>query len=126
MPDMRNTEKSYRAKRSRDKGGRREREMRNEVRNWDIPCDRIAQSGAYAKHQTGGGPDHDLDVWIFGINNPAWTAEVKARKDDRGFGSIKKWLGGNDLLFIIEDRSEPLVVMPFGRFKELAITCKPK
>ena len=46
------------------------------------------------------------------------TAEVKARKNDTGFRQVKQWIGELPILFIVEDRHEPLVVCTWQLYKE--------
>ena len=45
---------------------------------------------------------------------------MKARGNGEGFKTLTAWLGGNDALFLIADRSEPLVVLPWRLWQELA------
>ena len=97
---------------SRDKGNRVEREFVNKLKNEGIPACRVPLSGAAGGDFTG-----DLHVdW----HKRRLIAEVKCRKGGNGFKSIQHWLGSNDLLFLKSDRNEPLVVMPWGMFLELA------
>ena len=45
---------------------------------------------------------------------PQIMAEVKARGPGRnGFTRLRKWLGENGLLFLVEDHQEPLLVIPW-------------
>ena len=48
-----------------------------------------------------------------------FQAEVKGRRDGEGFKTLFRWLVGNDLLFLVKDRTEPLVVMNFSTLEKL-------
>jgi hypothetical protein len=52
------------------------------------------------------------------LGDTDYLAEVKARAHASGWKSLKKWLGKNDLLFLVEDREQPLVVLPWDTYKE--------
>ncbi len=63
------------------------------------------------------GPDEDVLVYIPDNHGPEPTrklvCEVKGRKSAKGFWQkVKDALGNKDALFLIEDRQEPLVVLP--------------
>ena len=88
----------------RDKGARRERELVNKHLELGIHAERVGV--AYA-------PGHDIDVYPCGRDYGALVAEVKARKNGEGFVTLERWLGENDLLFLMKDRSDPLVVIPW-------------
>lgn len=100
-------------KASRDKGARRERQIVAEHIALGIWAERVPLSGAM-KYQGGG---HDVDVYAFGKNETPLIAEVKGRK------AFPVWLGGylgqNDALFLIADRDEPLVVLPWKTWAKL-------
>ncbi len=90
---------------SRDKGSRRERE---------IVAKHLA-IGVHAKKVSRMyGPDEDVEVYTDLHPTHPLVCEVKGRKTDRGFGTVKFWLGEKDALFIIEDRQEPLVVLTWA------------
>ena len=46
-------------------------------------------------------------------------AEVKARGTGSGFRTLERWLGKNDVLFLIRDRATPLVVVPAHIWMEI-------
>lgn len=46
-------------------------------------------------------------------------AEVKARKDGKGFAQLEKWLGDSDMLFLRRDRKKPLVLLPWETYLQL-------
>ena len=48
-------------------------------------------------------------------------AEVKDRADGSGFKTITKWMGEPpvDVLFCIEDRKDPLVVLRWETYREI-------
>lgn len=98
----------------REKGLRRERELVNKHLAIGIRAERVPLSGA-VKYQGGG---HDVDVYPAGREAPLVT-EVKARGDGSGFKTITDWLGENDALFLMADRSEPLTVVPWRIWSEL-------
>ena len=88
----------------RDKGARREHELVAKHLELGIHAERVGV--AYA-------PGHDIDVYPFGRDAGALVTEVKARKSGEGFKTLESWLGENDLLFLVRDRSDPLVVIPW-------------
>ena len=49
------------------------------------------------------------------------TGEVKARKDASGWKTIKTWKRNADVLFLVEDRTSPLVVVDFDLFCDIFI-----
>lgn len=110
-------------KKSRDKGLRREREVRDLFNSIPgVMALRVPLSGASE------GFRGDIQVFIpDGCTNPApeFRAEVKGRAICK-WKQIKEWLGSNDLLVLIEDRSEPLVVVPWSRFVKLVVREKGK
>ena len=102
-------------KASRDKGGRREREIVNKHKALGCHAERVPLSGA-ARYKGNGA---DIDVYLVGRDAAPWVAEAKARGDGEGFVTIKRWLGENDLLFLVEDRAEPLIVIPWSRWCDI-------
>ncbi len=100
----------------RDKGARRERELVNRHLEMGVHAERVGV--AYA-------PGHDIDLYPFGRDAGALVAEVKARKDGAGFKTLESWLGENDLLFLMKDRSDPLVVIPWQVWKLILGRLKP-
>lgn len=100
---------------SRDKGARRERELVNRHKAAGIHAERVPLSGA-ARYQGNGA---DLDVYPRGRAAPL-VCEVKARGNGKGFATITRWLSDHDALFLIADRAEPLVVLPWRVWVEMA------
>jgi hypothetical protein len=94
----------------KQKGNRREREVVHLHRELGVEADRVPLSGSVAGYEG----DVSIKAGDFSL-----MAEVKARKDDKGFKTIKEWLGPFDLLVILEDRQEPLVVMPWTTYQTL-------
>ena len=90
----------------KNKGSRVEREIVHLHRDMGIDAKRVPLSGA-AEGFKG-------DVIIGDM-----VSEVKSRKGGQGFATISRWLGDNDLLFVKEDRKEPLVVMPWKTYEKL-------
>ena len=105
----------------RDKGARREREMVNLHRKLVVHAERVPLSGATAYQ----GRSHDVDVYPFGEDAGALVAEVKARKSGSGFVTLEKWLGENDLLFLVRDQASPLVVIPWRVWELILGRLKP-
>ena len=94
-------------KSQREKGARLERKVRARHEADGILCLKVPLSGAVA------GFKGDLIV------ADKWRAEVKGRGKGQGFKLITNWLGDNDMLFLLEDRKDPLVVLPWTTYKQL-------
>lgn len=103
-------------KASRDKGNRRERELVLRHLKIHVNAERVPLSGA-----AGGSFSGDIDVYAFGPEAAPLMTEAKARKNGEGFATIERWLGENDTLFLVKDREEPLVVMPWRTWEKLLI-----
>lgn len=97
-------------KKSRDKGNRIEREIVNLLQEVGIAAERVPLSGATKGRCTG-------DVWV-PVKNVDRVLEIKCRAD--GFKQIYDWLSGHYGLVIRRDRDEPLIVLRFSEFAELA------
>lgn len=94
---------------SRRKGNRIEREIVALHFDIGIHAERVPLSGA--SHYRGNGGD--VDVYPLGTDEAPLVAEVKARKNGGGFTTISRWLGDNDVLFLRQDREDPLVLLPW-------------
>lgn len=94
-------------KASRDKGGRREREVVNFWRERGVKSDRVPLSGAHGGEYAG-----DVDLYAFGRDQAPLVGEVKARGDGGGFKTIARWLGQNDFLVLHADKEARLYVVP--------------
>lgn len=105
-------------KSQREKGARRERQVVELHRTIGIRAERVPLSGAMRFRNTG---QSDVDVYPMGRDAVPWVSEVKARASGEGFATIKRWLGENDALFLLEDRAAPLVVLPWSRWAELLL-----
>jgi Holliday junction resolvase len=90
-------------KKSRDKGGREEREIVKIIKSYGFPAKRVPLSGAAI------GFKGDIHA-EFPLGSGDTIIESKVRKD--GFKQIYKWLTGNDMLVIRADREKHLIVMP--------------
>ena len=90
---------------SKNKGSRVEREIVHRHLDIGVDAKRVPLSGAAVGFKG--------DVIIGDL-----VAEVKARKGGQGFATISKWLRDNDLLFVKEDRKDPLVVMPWRTYEK--------
>jgi hypothetical protein len=98
-------------KRSRDKGARRELQTVKLLEGLGLKAQRVPLSGA-----AGGQFTDDilcrLRTWLF-------RAEVKARANAEGWQTLKRWMGESDMLFLIEDRTKPLVVLPWSSWETI-------
>lgn len=77
-----------------------------------VTANRVPLSGACEGYKG------DIKAFVHQLET-ALRVEVKARATAQGWQSVKKWLEGNDLLLLVEDREEPLAVMPFSVFEML-------
>lgn len=93
----------------RRKGDRLEREIINLHEDLDIHAERYPLSGSTRFRGSG----HDIDIYADDDSRAPLVAEVKGRKDGKGFVQLEKWLGDYDLLFLRRDRKRPMVVMPW-------------
>jgi hypothetical protein len=59
----------------------------------------------------------DVDIYVRGAE--PLKAEVKARGEGSGFRTLERWLGNNDVLFLMRDRATPLVVVPMHVWMEI-------
>lgn len=106
-------------KASREKGSRRERQVVKLFRDLGLPAERVPLSGA-------AGGDFSGDVtfgWPWQLSDKV-TAEVKGRAGAEGWKTVKKWLGDNEALFLVEDNHLPLVVLPWRAFSDLLKSLK--
>jgi Holliday junction resolvase len=61
------------------------------------------------------GGEFSGDVFIDGVLSRRMVTEVKSRRTSGVFWkTITKYLADNDMLFLIEDRQDPLVVIPLA------------
>ena len=100
------------------KGTRIEREIVKRHEDAGIPVKRVPWSGAIGSLY----PEYDRmkgDVRILPATPDELTGEVKARANGKGFVTIEKWLGDNDVLFLRRDRQPPFVVLPWGTYERL-------
>lgn len=79
-----------------------------------VRAERVPLSGA-SRYQGNGAY---VDLYVRGT--APIKAEVKARADGTGFRTLERWLGSNDALFLVRDRTEPLVVLPLRIWLEVA------
>ena len=100
---------------SRDKGQRRERQIVALHVDLDIHAERVPLSGA-SRYQGNGG---DVDIYPWPPDGPPLCGEVKSRRNGEGFKTLEKWLGDNDMLFLVRDRQEPMVVVPWRVWERL-------
>jgi hypothetical protein len=100
------------AKAQRDKGYRVENNLVKKHAELGVFAQRVPLSGG-----AGGQFSGDLKLDIPGMGT--LLAEVKARGKAEGWKSVKDWLGPNDLLFLVEDRKQPLVVLPWSTYQDI-------
>ncbi len=91
-------------KSQRDKGARVERKILNTFKDQGFDGERVGFLPALGIPTLG-----DLEI-------EGKSYEVKARKNGAGFATIKRWLGENYGLILVEDRSNPLVVLRLDDF----------
>lgn len=96
---------------SRDKGNRVERRIVNDCRASGLNAVRVPLSGATEAMKGDVRISHPSGRF-------ALCGEVKARKAFPAW--LMNWMGGNDALFLVEDRLEPLVVMRFSDWVKVA------
>jgi Holliday junction resolvase len=101
---------------SRDKGARRERQLVELHRSIGVRAERVPLSGASKFRNT---EKTDCDIYIRGKDEAPWVTECKARASGEGFVTLERWLGEADALFLMRDRSLPLVVLPWERWQEV-------
>jgi Holliday junction resolvase len=101
--------------RHRRKGDRVEREIVERHKELGIFAERYPLSGASRFRNSG----HDLDVYPFGREEAPIVAEVKARRDGKGFTQLESWLGEYDILFLRRDRADPMIVLPWKTWAAL-------
>lgn len=99
-------------KSARVKGNRVERKVVAWLKEIGLVARKVPLSGATADFKD----DIEID---FPRQTDKIRAEVKARKSPPPWKTIKSWLGEADLLFLVEDREDPLVVMPAVTFENL-------
>lgn len=106
-------------KASRDKGARRERQIVALHTDMGIHAERVPLSGASRYRGNGA----DIDVYPWGRNVEALVGEVKARGNGEGFKTLERWLAENDMLFLVRDRKDPMVVVPWATWQRLLGAC---
>ena len=98
---------------SKAKGNRGEKRIVDIFNTSNFSARRTPLSGALGGEYAG-------DVWITGVTQRRLVAEVKSRKSSLVFWKkINNYFEGNDLLFLLEDRQEPLVVLSTETFLEI-------
>ena len=77
--------------------------------------------GWSARRQPGSGAIAGFpgDVLIESPTGHQFTAESKRRASGSGFKTLRRWLGANAFLWLREDRTEGMVVMPESVFLEI-------
>jgi len=98
------------AKSQRDKGNRAELRIVRDHKALGIHA--VKRSGMYID-------GHDIDIYTRGPDEAPLVTECKARKSNAGFKFITDSLGENDALFVVIDRQEPLVVLPWRTWAEM-------
>jgi|TARA_A100000172_G_scaffold65606_2_gene45132 Holliday junction resolvase len=95
---------------SKRKGTRVENKIVKLFENLGIKARRQPMSGSLQDFP------HDVKVELLG----GLHIEVKARKNGKGFATIKKWKGSADLLVMVEDYDEPGVYIDWRLWKQIA------
>jgi hypothetical protein len=103
-------------KMQRDKGYRVENNLVHKHQALGVGAERVPLSGGAGGSYTG-----DL---ILSVGEETFRAEVKARARAAGWVTIKNWLDTNDLLFLVEDRVPPLVLMTWETYERLLASLK--
>jgi hypothetical protein len=85
-------------------------------RELGIHAERYPLSGASRFRGSG----HDADIYLFGADEAPIKAEVKSRKGGAGFITLENWIGNYDALFLRKDRAEPMVLIPWRVWAQLA------
>lgn len=101
-------------KMQRDKGARVERAIVNRHKDIGVHAARVPLSGA-----AGGAYSGDVDLYVNGLDAAPLVSEVKARQNGAGFVTLERWLGENDALFLVRNRAEPVVVLPWSTWAKL-------
>ena len=101
----------------RRKGDRIEREIVERLKAVGVHAERYPLSGASRFR----GKDHDVDVYLFGIEDGPLVTEVKARKEGSGSKLITKWLGENDQLITRDNNADPIVHIPWRVYERIAM-----
>ena len=96
-------------RRSRLKGDRIEREVVSRHAAIGIKAERYPLSGASRFRGSG----HDIDIYVFGMDEGPLVAEVKSRGSGAGFLTLERWLGEYDCLFLRRNGAEPMVLLPW-------------
>ena len=108
---------------SKAKGARVEREVVARLTDAGIAAVKVPLSGACGGSYSGdiriGGPM--IPPWIPAGEDPhALIAEVKARKDGKGWKVIERWFGDKaDVLILKRNLADPLVVLRWSVFLDL-------
>lgn len=63
--------------------------------------------------------DFSGDIYLRLPGMDTLVAEVKARANGDGWRTLEKWLDTADVLFLMRDRAEPLVAMPWAIWADL-------
>lgn len=99
------------------KGTRIEREIAERLTTAGVPSRRVVMSGAAARYDAR--LQGDVHVGLLPDDKHMWTAEVKARKDGKGFVQLERWMGDCDLLFVRRNHKSPMVVVEWEHFLDM-------
>lgn len=103
-----------RGRSARRKGKRVENAVRKLHEAIGVKAELVPLSGAIGYR----GNVFDLDVYARGPDAAPMVAEVKARANGEGFQTLERWLSDADALFLVRDRAEPMVVLPWRIWEE--------
>ena len=103
---------------SRDKGNRAERKLVDLLNRVGRNAKRVPNSGSSQGEFSG---DLHFDYPVGGLQPliRRGVGEVKCRRDGAEWKTIKGWLDEYQALFLVQDREEPLVVLPWAVFEDL-------
>jgi Holliday junction resolvase len=101
--------------RHRRKGDVCEREIVDRHKEIGVFAERYPASGATRFRGSG----HDLDIYAHGREAAPLVAEVKARRNGKGFVQLETWLGEYDALFLRRNNTDPMVLLPWRVWADL-------
>lgn len=104
-------------KKSRQKGNRAEYKIVEKLNGLDWNAQRVPNSGS-SRGAFSGDLIFTFPDRLVGINQRG-TGEVKARRDGAEWKRVREWLGRYEALFLVQDRQEPLVLLPWRVFESI-------
>ena len=105
-------------RKSRDKGNRAERKIVDRLNLLGRNARRVPNSGS-SQGEFGGDLHFDYPVRGSAPLVRRGCGEVKARRDGAEWKTVRGWLDQYSALFLVQDREEPLVLLPWAVFEDL-------